>query len=150
MTPYPADQSEVMSFDEVRAHGEGSALLIVSYGNGVPTSLRARRRLEEEHGVSGVVVVDAPYLSDVPADLADMLPRFDAVLFADVCKQGQQPHAGYVLRLQERDLLPRAWGSVAAAPTYNPLGSTVTFLSEDDVVDGALRVLARAKGAARA
>ena len=48
------------------------------------------------------------------------------------------------------DALGSFWGSVAAAPTYNPLGSTVTFLSEDDVVDGALRVLARAKGAARA
>jgi len=143
MTPYPADPCDVMSFDEVRKHGHGCNLLIVTYGNGVPTALNARKKLEQEHGVTGIVVVDSPYLSDVPQELATMLPHFKGVLFADVCKQGQHPHAGYVVKLQDRGLLPKAWGSVAAVPTYNPLGCTVTFLSEDDIVVGALKVFAR-------
>merc|ERR1740139_1642197 len=51
MTPFPSDPQDVMSFDDVQLHGEGTRLAIVSYGNGVPTALRARRILEEEHGL---------------------------------------------------------------------------------------------------
>jgi len=141
MRPYPADAHDVMAFDEVRTYGDGAELLIVSYGNGVPTALHAQRHLEEEHGINGVVVVDAPYLSDVPAELSEMLPRFSAVVFADVCKLGQHPHAGFVVKLQQRGLLPQRWRSVAAAPTYNPLGRTITFLSEADIVEAAMAVL---------
>mmetsp|Transcript_35105 Transcript_35105/g.100836 ORF Transcript_35105/g.100836 Transcript_35105/m.100836 type:complete len:796 (+) Transcript_35105:71-2458(+) len=141
MRPYPADVSETMDFDEVRLHGDGKDLLIVSYGNGVPTALRARRQLQEEHGVQGVAVVDSPCLSDVPSGLLEALSGFPRVVFADPCKLGQHPHAGLVVKLQGLGLLPPAWRSVAAAPTYNPLGSTVTFLSEDDVVQAALQVL---------
>lgn len=143
MRPYPLDPCEVMAFDEVTVHGDGDKLLIVSYGNGVPTALRARRALEEQHGVEGVVVADAPYLSDVPEGLAELLAarNFHAVVFADVCKLGQHPQAGHVVKLQQRRLLPARWQSIGAVPTYNPLGSTLTFLSEDDVVKGALAAL---------
>ena len=79
------------------------------------------------------------------------------MLFADVCKAGQHPHAGFVTALQvSRGLqlqflwrtllqlqahtrsvaalqtarkLPARWGSVAAAPTYNPLGARPNRLS---------------------
>jgi len=138
---YPADVLEVKDFDEVCLHGDGEELLIVSYGNGVPTALRARRRLAEEHGVKGVSVVDVPYLSDVPSGLLEVLPRFPRIVFADPCKLGQHPHAGLVVKLQGQGRLPPAWRSVAAAPTYNPLGSTVTFLNEADIVDAALQIL---------
>lgn len=36
------------------------------------------------------------------------------------------------------DRLP--WTCVAAAPTYNPLGCTVTFLSAEDIVNAALKL----------
>lgn len=141
MRPYPTDVQDSLDFDEVCQYGEGSDLLIVSYGNGVPTSLRARQCLQEQHGVQGVTVLDAPYLSDVPKGLLEALPGFSRVVFADPCKLGQHPHAGFVVKLQGQGLLPRAWRSVAAAPTYNPLGSTVTFLNEADIVDAALQLL---------
>lgn len=141
MRPYPAQVGDVMGFDEVRQHGQGDALLIVSYGNGVPTALHAKKELEEAHGLDGIVVVDAPYLSDVPGQLAELLPSFRAVVFADVCKLGQHPHAGLVVKLQSRGLLPARWRSIAAAPTYNPLGSTVTFLSQEDITAASLELL---------
>mmetsp|Transcript_36211 Transcript_36211/g.84235 ORF Transcript_36211/g.84235 Transcript_36211/m.84235 type:complete len:283 (+) Transcript_36211:70-918(+) len=141
MHPYPEDLQDTMDFDEVHQHGEGDAVLIVSYANGVPLSLRAKRRLEEQYGVQGVVVVDAPYISDSPKQLVDLLPRFAKVVFADVCKQGQHPHAGLIVRLQARGLLPAQWRSVAAAPTYNPLGSIVTFLNEEDIIGAVLELV---------
>jgi len=135
--PYPADPNEIMTFDEIRTYGEGTNLAIVSYGNGVPTALIAQRQLESEHGMQGVTVIDAPYLSAVPGDLAALLPKFDAVVFADVCKFGQHPHAGWIAKLQADGILPQKWRSVAAAPTYNPLGRTVTFLEVGDIVRAA-------------
>lgn len=139
--PYPADSGEVMTFDEVRTYGEGTKLAIVSYGNGVPTSLIAQKRLQDEHGMKGVTVIDAPYLSGVPGDLAKLLPSFDAVVFADVCKFGQHPHAGWIAKLQSDGILPQKWRSVAAPATYNPLGRAVTFLSEDDIVGAATQLM---------
>lgn len=138
---FPSDTADMMDFDEVQQYGEGDRLLIVTYGNGVPTALRAQRQLQEQHGVTGVVVADVPYLSGVPLGLAEILPRFGAVVFADVCKLGQHPHAGLVVKLQDQGLLPTRWRSVAASPTYNPLGSTVTFLNEQDITGAALAVL---------
>lgn len=141
MTAYPSDTSDIMDFDEVRSHGEGNKLLIVTYGNGVPTAIRARAALEKEHGANGIVVADAPYLSDVPGGLENILPNFEAVLFADVCKLGQHPQAGHVVKLQDKGILPAKWRSIGASPTYNPLGSTTTFLSEDDIIRGAKALL---------
>lgn len=135
--PYPADPSEVMTFDEVRTYGAGGNLAIVSYGNGVPTALIAQRHLQHQLGMTGIMVIDAPYLSSLPRDLEALLSSFDAVVFADVCKFGQHPHAGWVTKLQADGILPQKWRSVAAARTYNPLGRAVTFLSEDDIVRAA-------------
>lgn len=145
MTAYPSDAGDVLSFDDVTLYGEGSELLIVSYGNGVPTALRAKRRLEEQHGFTGITVVDSPYLSGVPEGLVDIMPRFNTVVFADVCKFGQHPQAGQIVQLQNRGLLPQRWRSAAAAPTYNPLGTAMTFLNEEDIVSAALAVQAPSK-----
>merc|ERR1719313_762084 len=138
--PYPADTDEVMTFDEIRQYGNGKDLAIVSYGNGVPTSLIAQKSLQDMHGWSGVTVIDAPYLSSVPGNLKATLPEFGAVVFADVCKFGQHPHAGWIAKLQAGGVLPQRWRSVAAPATYNPLGRAVTFLSEDDIIKAALEL----------
>lgn len=141
MRPYPSDPNDMLEFDQVQTYGEGSQLAIVSYGNGVPAALRAKKNLERHHGAQGVVVIDAPLLSDIPAQLCKQLSGYTAVLFADVCKLGQNPYAGAVVKLQAQGLLPQQWQCVAAAPTYNPLGSTITFLNEDDILTASLKLL---------
>jgi 2-oxoisovalerate dehydrogenase E1 component len=141
MTPYPHDPKDIAGFDEVRKYGEGKNLLIVSYGNGVPTAIRAQKTLKDEHGIEEVVVLDAPCLSQLPQGLEEELPKFQAVVFADVCKLGQHPHAGFIVQLQQKGLLPSKWQSVAAAPTYNPLGTTLTFLNEQDIIEAALKIV---------
>ena len=62
-----------------------------SYGNGVVTSLRARAALEEQHPElrGRIVVVDSPCLSQVPQGLVESITGVGAVVFADVCKEGQ-------------------------------------------------------------
>eukprot|EP01134_Creolimax_fragrantissima_P006074 CFRG6074T1 len=138
-SPY-TDKGDVMGWDEVRCYGgRGTRIAIVTYGNGVATSLQARHILETELGISGITVIDSPYLSAVPAALKECITNYDIVVFVDVCKQGQQPLAGHITTLQAEGLLPPRWQSVAAMNTYNPLGSTLTFTSRNDIIVACLQ-----------
>jgi hypothetical protein len=102
-----------------------------------------------------VGVVEVPCVSAVPEALAHALSRSRAVLFADPCKPSQAPllHFAASLKTEHRVLGRqgggggssgmwwRNWDMVTAQQTYNPLGSTVTFLSEQDVVGAAKELL---------
>mmetsp|Transcript_57551 Transcript_57551/g.115552 ORF Transcript_57551/g.115552 Transcript_57551/m.115552 type:complete len:473 (-) Transcript_57551:149-1567(-) len=57
--------------------------------------------------------------------------RAEAGGAADISKQGNTETATWW----------RDWAVVAAQSTYNPLGSTVTFLSEADILEASLRLL---------
>jgi 2-oxoisovalerate dehydrogenase E1 component len=138
------ESSEYLTWDDVIQYGQGKSLAIVSYGNGLLTSLQAKKELEKDHAGllgDGITVIDCPYLSHVPRQLEELLPTFQRVVFADVCKAGQHPFGNFVCDLQDRGYLPSKWLCVAAQPTYNPLGNTLTFLSRKDVVDASLRLL---------
>ncbi len=75
-----------------------------------------------------------------------MIGCYDGVLFADICKEGPGSNAlsPMIPQLKKDDLLPRNWDFVAAPRTYNPLGNMITFLNQEDVVEGLRRVIARA------
>ncbi|CAE8647022.1 unnamed protein product, partial [Polarella glacialis] len=138
LTPYPEGLEDALDFEGITRYGpEGARCAVVTYGNGVQAALHAAKVLQEQHNLE-VAVLDSPCLSQVPGGLSQALANFDQVLFADVCKAGQNPLAGSICELQRRRELPRIWGSTAAPFTYNPLGSTLTFLSEQDVVEGVL------------
>jgi len=149
------------------------SLIIVSYGNGIPTSLVAmneiqkRSKTEHREGTGpGVLVVDTPYLSSPPKGLIALLTAMSSkmegqkllptakapsLLFADICKEGGSgmPLAGFVVELQSRELLAGfpAWQIVGAQATYNPLGQMVTFLSKDDIISKVDRLSAIREGA---
>lgn len=140
--PY-SKPDEYLTWDKVRTYGEGKKLAIVCYGNSVIQALNAMQVLEKEHGRKGeVTVIDCPYLSSVPRELEEKIPEFEAVLFADDCKAGQHPFAGFVHHLQSKHILQKVkWLSVAAQPTYNPLGTPLTFTNMDDILGPAKELL---------
>eukprot|EP00053_Salpingoeca_punica_P011422 m.101829 g.101829 ORF g.101829 m.101829 type:complete len:783 (-) comp15670_c0_seq2:1623-3971(-) len=142
--PYPEDDEE-LPFDAVTTYGSGKNLTIAAYGNTVVMGLKAMKLLQDVHGISDVRLVDSPYLSGVSAGLRAAVRESKHVVFADPCKQGQQPFAGIIAQLQREDALPAKWQCVAAQPTYNPLGSTITFTSEHDIVEACLKVLKKKK-----
>lgn len=124
------------------------SLVIVSYGNGLPTSLITMNNLVEKGEVRAeeVLVVDSPYLTAPPKQLQVLLkelaPNAPAVVFADICKEGPaMPFAAFVVKLQNAGLLPAQWRAVGAQPTYNPLGQLLTFLSSDDIAQAATSLL---------
>eukprot|EP00591_Stephanopyxis_turris_P010386 CAMPEP_0195522446 /NCGR_PEP_ID=MMETSP0794_2-20130614/20624_1 /TAXON_ID=515487 /ORGANISM="Stephanopyxis turris, Strain CCMP 815" /LENGTH=822 /DNA_ID=CAMNT_0040652207 /DNA_START=461 /DNA_END=2929 /DNA_ORIENTATION=+ len=145
---YPEDTTEIMGFHDVRRyHGRKNAggdrqkkVAIVSYGNGVVTSLRARKQLLDSSGGErqpiDIDVIDCPYISHVPNGLREIIPNYDHVIFADICKEGSNPMSAMVARLQKMACLPKSWQCVAAPTTYNPLGNdTLTFLNEEDIIE---------------
>lgn len=146
-TAYPTSEGNgMMSFHDVRQFGSTGKHLIVTYGNGVVTALRARRQLAEQQGISEdeIDIIDCPYLSDVPDGLREILSRDQysdgAILFADICKEGpgSNPLSSMIMALRKDNLLPAKWGFVGASRTYNPLGNLCTFLNEDDVMQSFL------------
>lgn len=161
LSHYPEDSDEI-SFDNVILYQGNSIsnskefqlpdiatlkLVIVTYGNGVPTTLLAVKQLMDESMLteSEVLVIDSPYLSDVPNDLLSLFQHIAndkeksesiKIIFADVCKEsGNMPLNGYVQKLNKKHVLPSHWTIVAAANTYNPLSRTLTFLNETDIVN---------------
>ena len=136
----------------------GARVLIISYGVGVNTARRAQHELllNEDNDIGDVLVLDTPYLSDVAKQLRTLLDEHrdevDCIVFADICKEGQNPLNGLISKLQRQSILQSfEWMSSAALFTYNPLGKDLTFLSKEDVVDAvhsAVRNHRRTKGVA--
>lgn len=139
-TTYPGED-EMMSFDDVRMFGEKGNHLIITYGNGVVTALKARRSMLEQNLIESedeVNIVDCPYISGIPDGLRSIVStnQYKTVLFCDICKEGPGSNvlSSMVMGLNQEKLLPEKWAFVGAPRTYNPLGNTVTFLNEEDIV----------------
>ncbi len=116
------------TFDDVHVHPSStSKRCVVTYGTGVVEAHRARSELGLD-----VTIIDCPLLSDLPANL-DLSP-YDNVVFFDPCKEGQNPLACHIMKLQKKNQLPAKWGMIAAPKTYNPLGQLITFISAEDLV----------------
>lgn len=143
VTTYPEDRSDEMHFDEIRTYGAETKhdVTVVTYGNGVIAALQAADGLKETHGVD-VRVIDSPYVGRVPSELRDALTGDNGgpVVFADECKTTAMPLATTACALHRDGVLDR-WTCVGAQPTYNPLGSYLTFLSADDVSEACVGVL---------
>ena len=152
LTDYPENPHDERCFDEVTVHthvvnvnrkSEAPAIAIVTYGNGVPTATNAviemLKMSSTEKQFSSISIIDSPYLSNPPQQLIDLLQskRFDAVLFADICKEGPgMPFAGIAASLQKKGSLSVPWQAIGAQQTYNPLGNLLTFLSTTDICEG--------------
>jgi 2-oxoisovalerate dehydrogenase E1 component len=115
-----------------RAHGDGADLLVVTFGNGVPMSLRACRSLE-------VTVLDLRWLSPLPVDeLAAYASGFRRVLVVDETRRSGGVGEGIVTALVERGYDGRI-ARVASADSFVPLGpaSRTVLVSEEEIAEAA-------------
>ncbi|GAA4727377.1 thiamine pyrophosphate-dependent enzyme [Nocardioides endophyticus] len=123
-----------------RAHGDGTELLVATFGNGVPMSLRACRAL-------GATVLDLRWLSPLPVDeLAAYASGFRRVLVVDETRRSGGVGEGIVSALVERGYDGRI-ARVASADSYVPLGpaSRTVLVSEEEIAEAA-RALVGATG----
>ncbi len=139
LAAFPPPQRHV-PIGSARTYGDGRDLTIVTFGNGVPMSLRAARRLAG----SGIAarVVDLRWLAPLPVD--DMVRECRAtgrVLVVDETRHSGGVGEGIVATLLERGFTGTI-ARVAAADSYVPLGpaANLVLVSEDDIVSAAQHV----------
>ncbi len=115
---------------------------MVTFGNGVPMSLRAARTLEQD-GVRATVL-DLRWLAPLPVDqLTAYAGGFDRVLVVDETRRSGGVAEGVIAALVDRGYAGRL-ARVTSADSYVPLGpaARAVLLTEDEVVDAA-RALTR-------
>jgi 2-oxoisovalerate dehydrogenase E1 component len=137
--PYP-EQGQAMTLGEGRVYGpEADDLVVFTYGNGVPMSLRAARRIEAAHGWK-VRVVDLRWL--VPLDEAFIVGQArDAkrILVVDEGRRSAGVGEGVVTAIIEGGFGARPFRRVVGADTYTPLAGAAFLVipGEDDIVAAA-------------
>jgi 2-oxoisovalerate dehydrogenase E1 component len=141
--PYPPPD-EAAGFGEPRVYGEGPAeLLIVTYGNGVPMSLRVAARLERNEG-GRVRVLDLRWLKPLAHDaVAEHAHDAGRVLVVDEGRTTGGIGEELVTGLVERGMPGARIARVAGADSYIPLGGAAdtVLVSEDGIADAARALL---------
>ena len=142
--PYVADQVTTgrPRLGSVGTFGDGQDLLVVTFGNGVPMSLRAARRLEQV-GIEATVL-DLRWLSPLPvAAVVAHAQRFSHVLVVDETRASAGVADAVVAALTEGAYAGTV-RSVRSADSYIPLGPAArsVLVGEDDIVVAAISLVA--------
>ena len=139
---YPAPD-QAMPLGEGRVYGAGDDLLIITYGNGVPMSLRAARELEKRHGWK-IRVVDLRWL--VPLDEAFIAAQAKGarrILVVDEGRHSAGVGEGVITALVEAGLGATPLARVVGGDTYTPLaGAAFLVLPGDADIVAAAAALA--------
>ncbi|GAB7004840.1 thiamine pyrophosphate-dependent enzyme [Nocardioides sp. AN3] len=146
-----AELDTISSFElgEVATYGQGTDLLIVTFGNGVHMGRSAARTLAAD-GIE-TTVLDLMWLNPLPVDaLADLARRAGAVLVVDETRATGGVAEGVMTALIETGVdVPLA--RVASADSFIPLGpaAQTVLLHETEVVDAGRRLIARTRRSPR-
>ncbi|MBI4956847.1 MAG: MFS transporter [Myxococcales bacterium] len=140
-----------------RVHGDGQDLCIVSWANGLYLSLRAARRLEQEHGIRARVV-DLRWIVPLPiADVVREARTSGRVLVVDETRRSGSPseallaallEEGFATQPTRRRTRSRTTGVVrrlTAVDTFVPLGdaANLVLVQEADIVAAGVALAAR-------
>ncbi len=142
LTTYPPPD-EAMVLGEGRIYDEAADDLVVfTYGNGVPMSLRAARQIEAKHGWK-VRVVDLRWL--VPLNekfIAQQAASAKRILIVDEGRHSAGVGEGIITAIAEAGFGGRPFQRVVGVDTYTPLaGAALLVLPGDaDIVNAADRL----------
>ena len=142
LTTYPApDQAMVLG--EGRVYEEAADdLVIFSYGNGVPMSLRAARTIEARHGWK-VRVVDLRWLVPLnEAFIAEQAKSAKRILIVDEGRHSAGVGEGIITAIAEAGFAGRPFRRVVGVDTYTPLAGAALLVlpGDDDIVAAAARL----------
>ncbi len=140
LAAYPPPSQHV-PIGRARTYGTGTDLTLVTFGNGLPLSLRAARRLEQQ-GIA-CRIVDLRWLAPLPVD--DLLREARAtgrVLVVDETRRTGGVSEGVVTALVDAGFTG-AVRRVASADSFIPLGNAaqLVLVSDTDVEHAAEQLL---------
>jgi 2-oxoisovalerate dehydrogenase E1 component len=139
LTGFPAP-GEAMPLGEGRVYGEGNDdLVIFTYGNGVPMSLRAAREIERKHGWKARVV-DLRWL--VPLNegfIVEQAASAKRILVVDEGRRSAGVGEGVITAIAEGGYGARPFQRVVGVDTYTPLAGAAFLVipGEEDIVAAA-------------
>ncbi len=141
---YPAPD-QAMTLGEGRAYlpesgGAGDDLLIITYGNGVPMSLRAARELEKQRGWK-IRVADLRWLVPLNAAyIAAQAKGAKRILVVDEGRHSAGVGEGIITALSEAGLGATPQARVVGVDTYTPLAGAAFLVlpGEADIVAAGL------------
>jgi 2-oxoisovalerate dehydrogenase E1 component len=142
LTAYPAP-GHAVPLGEGRRYaaeaGDGQDLLIITYGNGVPMSLRAAREISRQRGWS-VTVFDLRWL--VPLNdtaIAEQARGARRILIVDEGRRSAGVGEGVCTALVEAGLGATPTARVVGADTFTPLAGAALLVlpAESDIVAAA-------------
>ncbi len=142
--PVPAGADSLLLPGDVGVYHPGNEdLLIVSYANGLRLSLRAAKRLQQEHGIQARIL-DLRWLNPLPHDaIRHHAAACRSILVVDECRATAAGIADAVIAdLAEQGIGGRL-GSVRARDTYIPLGPAANsvLVQEPDIIERALALV---------
>ena len=124
-----------------RSYGGGTDLTLVTFGNGVPMSLRVARRLAADG--TGTRVFDLRWLAPLPAEqLHAEAERTGRVLVVDETRHSGGVSEGVIAQLTDAGYRGRL-ARVTSADSFIPLGDAAAhvLVSEPDIERAARRLL---------
>ena len=134
----PPDQA--MPFGEPRVYAqEARDLVVLTFGNGVPMSLRAARAIEAEHGWQ-VRVVDLRWLLPLnEVEIARHVRECARVMVVDEGRRSAGVGEGIITAITEAGLGDRPLRRVVGADTFTPLAGAALLVipSEADIIAAA-------------
>jgi 2-oxoisovalerate dehydrogenase E1 component len=145
LSPYAGPEqwaAEDVPIGHGRGYGDGTDLTVVTFGNGVPMSLRVARRLAADG--AGVRVFDLRWLAPLPAEQlraeAELTGR---VLVVDETRQSGGVSEGVIAALADAGYQGRM-ARVTSADSFVPLGDAAAhvLVSEPEIEQAARRLLA--------
>ena len=142
LTTYPAlDEATTLGEGRVYASegDEGGDLVIFTYGNGVPMSLRAVREIESRHGWK-VRVVDLRWLVPLnDAFIVEQARNARRIIVVDEGRRSAGVGEGVITAISEGGLGATPLKRVVGVDTYTPLAGAALLVipGEDDIVRAA-------------
>ena len=136
LTAYPPVEESMVVGEERTYFPEARDLVIFSFGNGVPMSLRAARDIERNHGWK-VRVVDLRWLQPLNADaIARHAGECDRILVVDEGRRSAGVGEGIITAVAEAGLGGKPLRRVVGEDTYTPLAGAAFLVipCEADIV----------------
>ncbi|HEY5972823.1 MAG TPA: thiamine pyrophosphate-dependent enzyme [Pseudoxanthomonas sp.] len=142
LTTYPAPD-QAMTLGEGRVYDEDADdLVIFTYGNGVPMSLRAARTIEAKHGWKARVV-DLRWLVPLNgAFIAEQAKSAKRILIVDEGRHSAGVGEGIITTIAEAGFAGRPFQRVVGVDTYTPLAGAALLVlpGDEDIVAAADRL----------